>query len=90
MCVLLAMCESGESSGASTPGSEKEIVILGNNAALTQHPVRQGVMDFLRVIVLDSLPLSVSAKAAPVSSIFIFFIMCNSYIYFLRTNLYIF
>ncbi|XP_072939310.1 WD repeat and FYVE domain-containing protein 3 [Epargyreus clarus] len=63
--ITLPICESGESSGASTPGSEKEIVIVGNAAALTQHPARQGVMDFLRVIVLDSLPLSVSAKAAP-------------------------
>lgn len=64
---LVAICESGESSGASTPGSEKEIVIVNNSVSLTQHPARQGVMDFLRVIVLDSLPLNVSGKVAPVS-----------------------
>ncbi|KAJ2950075.1 hypothetical protein O0L34_g11414 [Tuta absoluta] len=58
--------ESGESSGASTPGSEKEVVLVGTTAALTQHPARQHVMDFLRVIVLDSLPLNVTGKTAPV------------------------
>ncbi|KAH9634486.1 hypothetical protein HF086_005479 [Spodoptera exigua] len=61
--------ESEESSGASTPGSEKEVVLGGTVAtagSLTQHPVRQGVMDFLRLIVLDSLPLNVTGKTAPV------------------------
>lgn len=43
------------------------MVIVNSSAALTQHPARQGVMDFLRVIVLDSLPLNVTGKAAPVS-----------------------
>ncbi|XP_049867714.1 WD repeat and FYVE domain-containing protein 3 isoform X4 [Pectinophora gossypiella] len=57
--------ESGESSGSSTPGSEKELVLVAGSAALTQHPARQGVMDFLKVIVLDSLPLNVTGKAAP-------------------------
>lgn len=44
------------------------MVIVNSSAALTQHPARQGVMDFLRVIVLDSLPLNVTGKAAPVSN----------------------
>ncbi|XP_041988446.1 WD repeat and FYVE domain-containing protein 3 isoform X2 [Aricia agestis] len=59
-----AICESGDSSGASTPGTE-DPPALGAGAALTTHPVRTAVMDFLRVVVLDSLPLSVSAKSAP-------------------------
>lgn len=42
------------------------MVIPSGSPALTQHPARQGVMDFLRVIVLDSLPLNVTGKAAPV------------------------
>lgn len=42
--------------------------MVGVAGALTQHPVRQGVMDFLRVIVLDSLPLNVTGKTAPVSN----------------------
>ncbi|XP_053612398.1 WD repeat and FYVE domain-containing protein 3 isoform X1 [Plodia interpunctella] len=60
--------ESGESSGASTPGSEKEVVVLNSSGTLKQHAARAGVMDFLKVIVLDSLPLSVSGKAAPSST----------------------
>ncbi|XP_063625068.1 WD repeat and FYVE domain-containing protein 3 isoform X6 [Cydia splendana] len=64
--IHMPICESGEDSGASTPGSEKEVVIVAGSAALTQHPARQGIMDFLKVIVLDSLPLSVTGKAAPV------------------------
>lgn len=65
-----AICESGESSGASTPGSEKEIVLGSStqSAGLTQHTARQAVMDFLKVVVLDSLPLNVTGKTAPVSS----------------------
>lgn len=63
--IHMPICESGESSGASTPGSEKEVVIAGASAALTQHAVRQSVMDFLRVIVLDSLSLNVTGKTAP-------------------------
>ena len=70
--IVLAICESGDSSGASTPGSEKEVVIPNTSASLTQHPVRHAVMDFLRVIVLDSLSMSVSAKAAPVSVVVIY------------------
>ncbi|XP_063360999.1 WD repeat and FYVE domain-containing protein 3 [Cydia amplana] len=64
--IHMPICESGEDSGASTPGSEKEVVIVAGSAALTQHPARQGIMDFLKVIVLDSLPLSVTGKTAPV------------------------
>ncbi|XP_047018830.1 WD repeat and FYVE domain-containing protein 3 isoform X2 [Helicoverpa zea] len=64
--IHMPICESGESSGASTPGSEKEVIVGASQAGmLTQHPVRQGVMDFLRVIVLDSLPLNVTGKTAP-------------------------
>lgn len=68
--VTSAIGESEESSGASTPGSEKEVVVgstVATAGSLTQHPVRQGVMDFLRLIVLDSLPLNVTGKTAPVS-----------------------
>lgn len=65
-----AICESGESSGASTPGSEKDVVMPATSAAgLTQHAARQAVMDFLKVIVLDSLPLNVTGKTAPVSEL---------------------
>ncbi|XP_026315295.1 WD repeat and FYVE domain-containing protein 3 isoform X1 [Hyposmocoma kahamanoa] len=63
--IHMPICESGDSSGASTPGSEKEVVLVNSAATLTQHPVRQGVMDFLRVIVLDSMTLSFSGKATP-------------------------
>ncbi|CAG4985996.1 unnamed protein product [Colias eurytheme] len=63
--IHMPICESGESSGASTPGSEKEVVLVSSTAGLTHHPARQAVMDFLKVIVLDSLPLSVTAKASP-------------------------
>ena len=66
--------ESGESSGASTPGSEQDApVLIGTtnylkdvNVNLTEHSARKFVMDFLRVIVIDSLPLSVTSKQAPV------------------------
>lgn len=44
------------------------MVLVNSAAALTQHPARQGVMDFLRVIVLDSMTLSFSGKATPVST----------------------
>ncbi|XP_061381193.1 WD repeat and FYVE domain-containing protein 3 isoform X2 [Danaus plexippus] len=60
--IHLPTCESGDSSGASTPGSEEVVVVAGS---LTTHPARQAVMDFLRVIILDSLPLNVSAKTSP-------------------------
>lgn len=66
---IIGISESGESSGASTPGSEKEIVVVSGSASLTQHPAREVVMDFLRVIVLDSLPLNVTGKSAPVSKV---------------------
>ncbi|KPJ11169.1 WD repeat and FYVE domain-containing protein 3 [Papilio machaon] len=63
--IHMPICESGDSSGASTPGSEKEVVIP-SGGALTTHPVRAGVMDFLKVIVLDSLSLTVTGKSSPV------------------------
>ncbi|CAG4982102.1 unnamed protein product [Parnassius apollo] len=63
--IHMPICESGDSSGASTPGSEKEVVIE-SGGALTTHPVRAGVMDFLKVIVLDSLSLTVTGKTSPV------------------------
>ncbi|XP_022116141.2 WD repeat and FYVE domain-containing protein 3 isoform X3 [Pieris rapae] len=63
--IHMPVCESGDSSGASTPGSEKEVVLVSSSATLTQHPARQAVMDFIKVIVLDSLPLNVTAKASP-------------------------
>lgn len=44
------------------------MVLVTNAATLTQHPARQGVMDFLRVIVLDSMTLNFSGKATPVST----------------------
>ncbi|XP_013179018.1 PREDICTED: WD repeat and FYVE domain-containing protein 3 isoform X1 [Papilio xuthus] len=62
--IHMPICESGDSSGASTPGSEKEVVIP-SGGALTTHPVRAGVMDFLKVIVLDSLSLTVTGKSSP-------------------------
>ncbi|KAJ4438847.1 hypothetical protein ANN_14800 [Periplaneta americana] len=46
-------------SGASTPGDEIK------DAGLSSHPARKFVMDFLRVIVVDSLSLPVSGKGPP-------------------------
>ncbi|CAH2076588.1 unnamed protein product, partial [Iphiclides podalirius] len=63
--IHMPICESGDSSGASTPGSEKEVMVA-SGGALTTHPVRAGVMDFLKVIVLDSLSLTVTGKTSPV------------------------
>nr|CAI5836643.1 unnamed protein product [Callosobruchus analis] len=62
---------SSESSGASTPNSEdaENIIIVPRTPEeepLTNHPVRQFVIDFIRVIVVDSLSLSVSGKGSPV------------------------
>lgn len=64
--------ESGESSGASTPAAEEaEVLIIDRKSSsveegLTNHPARQFIIDFLRVIVVDSLSLSVTGKTAPV------------------------
>ncbi|XP_068632967.1 WD repeat and FYVE domain-containing protein 3 isoform X2 [Battus philenor] len=62
--IHMPICESGDSSGASTPGSEKEVVVP-TGGELTTHPVRSGVMDFMKVIVLDSLSLTIPGKSAP-------------------------
>ncbi|XP_044743172.1 WD repeat and FYVE domain-containing protein 3 isoform X2 [Chrysoperla carnea] len=66
-----SLSESAESSGASTPAAEdNEPIMLVHNfseeASLTNHPARRFVIDFIRVIVVDSLSLSVSGKTAPV------------------------
>ncbi|CAH1175861.1 unnamed protein product [Phaedon cochleariae] len=62
--------ESTESSGASTPvGEEAEtIVMLGppEEQPLSTHPARQFIIDFIRVIVVDSLSLPVTGKTSPV------------------------
>lgn len=62
--------DSGESSGASTPaGEESDSVIIPRTLeddALTNHPVRQFIFDFIRVIVVDSLSLSNTGKTSPV------------------------
>lgn len=64
--------DSGESSGGSTPaGDDSEAIIVvpktpTEEFSLTIHPARQFIIDFIRVIVVDSLSLSVTGKAAPV------------------------
>lgn len=62
-----AMSCSQESSGASTPADEEPVLVRSpsKDISLTNHPVRKFVMDFLRVIVVDSLSLSVTAKSPP-------------------------
>ena len=58
---------SQDSSGASTPADEEPVLVRSpsKDVGLTNHPVRKFVMDFLRVIVVDSLSLTVSAKSPP-------------------------
>ncbi|KAH0568814.1 WD repeat and FYVE domain-containing protein 3 [Cotesia glomerata] len=59
---------SQDSSGASTPADEQEPVLVrspSKDIGLTNHPARKFVMDFLRVIVVDSLSLPVTAKSPP-------------------------
>ncbi|XP_043249922.1 WD repeat and FYVE domain-containing protein 3 isoform X1 [Colletes gigas] len=59
---------SQDSSGASTPADEQEPVLVrspSKDIGLTNHPAKKFVMDFLRVIVVDSLSLPVTAKSAP-------------------------
>lgn len=62
--------ESAESSGSSTPAEETDtMLIMPRSPAeepLTTHPARQFVIDFIRVIVVDSLSLSVTGKTSPV------------------------
>lgn len=70
--LTLTATESAESSGASTPlGEETENMIVlpktpTEDGSLTSHPVRQFIIDFIRVIAVDSLSLSVTGKASPV------------------------
>ncbi|KAF7272906.1 hypothetical protein GWI33_014343 [Rhynchophorus ferrugineus] len=65
--------DSGGSSGASTPAGEEAtdmIVVVSRTPSeeetLTNHPARQFVIDFIRVIVVDSLSLSTTLKTSPV------------------------
>lgn len=66
--------ESPDNSGVSTPEVEEidvtdTITIIPKQLEkghLTQHPVRQFIIDFIRVIVVDSLSLPVTAKNLPV------------------------
>ncbi|XP_017775866.1 PREDICTED: WD repeat and FYVE domain-containing protein 3 isoform X2 [Nicrophorus vespilloides] len=60
--------ESSNSSGASTPDECETIVMVPRSPTepsnLTTHPARQFVIDFIRVIVVDSLSLNMSGKSA--------------------------
>lgn len=60
--------ESEPNSGASTPDdpSGSMVVVPRHVPQLTQNPVRKFVIDFLRVIVVDSLSLSLTSKTTPV------------------------
>lgn len=65
------LLESTDSSGASTPAEEAENLIIvprtpSEEEPLTTHPARQFIFDFIRVIVVDSLSLSVTGKSSPV------------------------
>ncbi|XP_012287062.1 WD repeat and FYVE domain-containing protein 3 isoform X1 [Orussus abietinus] len=56
-----------DSSGASTPSDEEPVLVRSpsKDVSLTNHPARKFVMDFLRVIIVDSLSLPVTAKSPP-------------------------
>lgn len=64
--------DSNDSSGASTPAAEEaeSLIVIPKTPIeeehLTVHPARQFIIDFIRVIVVDSLSLSVSGKTSPV------------------------
>ncbi|XP_044762510.1 WD repeat and FYVE domain-containing protein 3 [Coccinella septempunctata] len=64
--------DSSEDSGSSTPAGEEVdgIVVVPKTPieeeALTTHPARQFIMDFIRVIIVDSLSLSNTGKTSPV------------------------
>ncbi|KAB0793199.1 hypothetical protein PPYR_12819 [Photinus pyralis] len=64
--------DSGESSNGSTPlvDDVDSVIIVanttGDECALTSHSARQFIIDFIRVIVVDSLSLSVTGKTSPV------------------------
>lgn len=66
---------STDSSGASSPAGDENdtVLIVSRNifeeSPLTTHPVRQFIVDFIRVVVVDSLSLSVTGKTAPVIDI---------------------
>lgn len=67
-----SLSESGDSSGASTPAAEETdcLILIPKtpieDEVLTIHPARQFIIDFIRVIVVDSLSLSFSGKGSPV------------------------
>ncbi|XP_071644042.1 WD repeat and FYVE domain-containing protein 3 isoform X2 [Temnothorax longispinosus] len=57
---------SQDSSGASTPADEQEPVLVrspSKDVGLTNHPAKKFVMDFFKVIVVDSLSLPVTTKS---------------------------
>ncbi|XP_014604234.1 PREDICTED: WD repeat and FYVE domain-containing protein 3 isoform X1 [Polistes canadensis] len=59
---------SQDSSGASTPADEQQPVLVrspSKDIGLTNHPAKKFVMDFLRVIIVDSLSLPVTVKSPP-------------------------
>lgn len=66
--------DSGSNSGTSTPTEGLDCFILNTSvnsignpkSKLTLHPVRKCIIDFLRVIVVDSLSLSMHGKTTPV------------------------
>lgn len=64
--------DSNDSSGPSTPAAEEAESLVTipkipvEEDYLTCHPARQCIIDFIRVIVVDSLSLSVSGKTSPV------------------------
>lgn len=69
----LSNSNSERSSGASTPHDESgnsdtpiHVQAIDKSQPLTEHPVRKFVMDFFRVIIVDSLTLAVTGKSAPV------------------------
>ncbi|XP_044260057.1 WD repeat and FYVE domain-containing protein 3 isoform X2 [Tribolium madens] len=67
---VVSSMDSGDSSGASTPACDETDVIIvprtPDEDPLTTHPVRQFIIDFIRVIVVDSLSLSTTGKVSPV------------------------
>lgn len=62
--------DSEQNSGNSTPTENSGCYVIHqsvvNGALLTTHPVRKFVVDFLRVIVVDSLSLNMHGKVTPV------------------------
>ncbi|KAJ8966192.1 hypothetical protein NQ317_015412 [Molorchus minor] len=66
------LIESTDSSGASTPAGEDTDTLIVmprsplDEELLTTHPARQLIIDFIRVIIVDSLSLSITGKTSPV------------------------